>query len=114
VQVATIDEVWATVHDLVARLDALEPEVRTKYLIERTVSCRVYDLDVVFVGRLCEEGLLDVHTEPVDKAQVRLSCSSDDLIALAEGRLAAPTAFATGRLRVQAGPMDLLRLRQLI
>ena len=111
---ATIDEVWATVHGLVARLDALDPDVRSKYVIERTVSCKVYDLDVVFVGRLCEDGLRDVHTETADRAQVRLSCSSDDLIALAENRLSVPTAFATGKLRVQAGPMDLLKLRQLI
>lgn len=111
---ATIEQVWATVHALVARLDALDPEVRSKYVIERTVSCKVYDLDVVFVGRLCDEGLRDVHTETADRAQVRLSCSSDDFVALAEGRLAVPTAFATGKLRVQAGPMDLLRLRQLL
>lgn len=111
---ATIEQVWATVHGLVARLGALEPEVRRKYIAERTVSCRLSDLDVVFVGRLCDDGLLDVHTEQADRAQVRLACSSDDLIALAEGRLAAPTALATGRLRVQAGPLDLLKLRQLI
>ena len=116
--VATLDEVRATVDALVERLAALDPEVRRKYVVERTVSCKVYDLDVVFVGRLGDEGLTDVHTEPTDKptdkAQVRLSCSSDDLIGLAEGRLAVPTAFATGKLRVQAGPMDLLKLRQLI
>ena len=111
---ATIDEVWATVHGLAARLDALEPELRRKHLVERTVSCRVYDLDVTFVGRITDEGLRDVHTEQADRAQVRLSCSSDDLVALSEGRLAIATAFATGRLRVQAGPMDLLKLRQLI
>lgn len=111
---ATIDEVWTTIHALVARLDALEPEVRARYVVERTLSCRVYDLDLVFVARLSEDGLRDVHTEAADRAQVRLSCSSDDLIALAEGRLAIPTAFATGRLRVQAGPMDLLKLRQLL
>jgi predicted lipid carrier protein YhbT len=112
--VATADEVWQAVDGLVARLDALDPEVRGKYLVERTVSCKVYDLELVFVGRLCDDGLVDVHTEQADKAQVRLSCSSDDLVALAEGRLALPTAFATGRLRVQAGPMDLLKLRQLL
>lgn len=111
---ATIDEVWATVHGLVARLDAVDPDLRAKYAIERTVSCKVLDLDVVFVGRLCEDGLCDVHTETADRAQVRLACSSDDLISLAEGRLAVPTAFATGKLRVQASPLDLLRLRQLI
>lgn len=111
---ATIDEVWTAVHALVARLGALEPELRAKYVVERTVSCKVYDLGVVFVARLCEDGLVDVHTETADRAQVRLSCSSDDLIALSESRLAVPTAFATGRLRVQAGPMDLLKLRQLL
>lgn len=110
---ADIEAVWAAVDGLVARVAALDPEVRARYAIERSVSCKVYDLDVVFVGRISEDGLSDVHTDEADKAQVRLSCSSDDLIALIDNRLAAPAAFATGRLRVQAGPMDLLRLRQL-
>lgn len=111
---ATIAEVWTAVQSLVDRVAALEPDIRHKYAVDRTVSCKVYDLQTVFVARICDDGICDVHTEAAEKAQVRLSCSSDDLIALIEARLAIPTAFATGKLRVQAGPLDLLKLRQLI
>jgi putative sterol carrier protein len=44
------------------------------------------------------------------KAQVRLTVSSDDLVALVEGNLSVPAAVATGKIRVQASPFDLLRL----
>ena len=94
-------------------LAALDPAVRSKYVQDRTVSCRVTDLGCTWAARLCDEGLVDLHLVEDDdegKAQVRVTLSSDDLIALVEGRLAVPIAVATGRLRVQANPLDLLRL----
>lgn len=102
-------ECEAALRTLVDALSALEPEVRRKYVVERTVSCRVTDLDVTWAAHLTEEGLVDLRTD-APKAQVRLSVGSDDLVALVQGRLAVPTAVATGRVRVQASPFDLLRL----
>ncbi len=111
---ASLPEVEATLDGLAARLAEVEPDLRRRYAVDRTVSCRVYDLDVVFAGRLTEDGLSDVVVDPPVRAQVRLSVSSDDLVALGAGTLAVRSAFATGRLRIQAGPMDLLRLRALL
>ena len=111
---ATRPEVQASIDALVLQLAELDPELRRRYAVERTVSCRVYDLDVVYAGRLTEDGLCDLAVDPPDRAQVRLSVSSDDLLALCDGSLAVRTAFATGRLRIQAGPLDLLRLRTLL
>lgn len=111
---ATLQECKEAVSGLVRRLAELDPDVRRRYTVERTVSCRVSDVDVVFVGRLGDDGLRDVHTEAAERAQVRLTVSSDDLLALADGRLAVPAALASGRLRVLAGPLDLLKLRALI
>lgn len=111
---ATAEEVEQTVQGLVTRLHALDPELRRKHAINRTVSCRITDLEQVWTGRLCDEGLQDVTTAPRDKAQVRLALTSDDLVALAAGRLSVGQAWATGRLRVQAGPLDLLKLRALL
>jgi predicted lipid carrier protein YhbT len=107
---AECDKAFSTLADLLARVD---PETRTKYVLDRTVSCRVTDLGLTWCGRVCDEGVIDVLTVPSDdepKAQVRLSVGSDDLLALIEGRLTVPAAVATGRLRVQANPLDLLRL----
>jgi predicted lipid carrier protein YhbT len=114
VRMATPQDVEDAVHTLVAKLAAVDPDVRRRYCNDRTVSCQVSDLGLVWSGRLGEQGLQDVTTDRADRAQVRLSVSSDDLVALAEGRLAPAAAWAVGRLRVQAGPMDLLLLRTLL
>jgi hypothetical protein len=108
---ATLPQVAGAVRSVVDRLGDVDPAVRRQYAVDRTVSCYVSDLDVVWSARLCEQGLCDVTVEDADRAQVRLTVTSEDLLALAEGRLAVPVAWATGRLRVQASPMDLLRLR---
>lgn len=111
---ATPGEVEAAVHALVARLGAVDPDLRRRYCADRTVSCHVTDLDLVWSGRLGERGLEDVTTAAADRAQIRLTVGSDDLVALADGRLGPGAAWAGGRLRVQAGPMDLLMLRTLL
>ena len=107
---AECEKAFRTVADLLARLD---PDVRRRSVLDRTVSCRVSDLGLLWSGRVCEEGLVDlgpVGSEDDRRAQVRLTVGSDDLLALVEGRLAVSVAVATGRLRVQASPLDLLRL----
>ena len=39
--------------------------------------------------------------------------SSDDLLALVNGGLKVPAAWATGRLKIDASMMDLLRLKSI-
>lgn len=118
---ASLEQCERAVQDVVDRLAGVDPELRSRYAADRTVACHVPDLACVFHGRLDAEGLQDVRTAPdgdgrVDKgdAQVRLAASSDDLLALLEGRLAVPAAWATGRLKVEASVMDLLKLRSLL
>ena len=100
----------AAFHGLAARLAQVPAEVRSKYVVDRTVSCRVSDLGVTWSGYLSEEGLVDIRTDDDRKAQVRLSVSSDDLLALIDGTLGVQKAVAMGKIRVQASPFDLLRL----
>lgn len=108
---ASQQQVDAAFRAVADRLAALDPSTRSKHLLDRTVSCRVPDLDVTWSGRLCDEGLVDVSAEENgSRAQVRLTISSDDVVALVDGRLAVTVAVATGRIRVQASPFDLLRL----
>ena len=118
---ATAAEVERALRLLVDRLDGVDPEVRRRTLVDRTVSCTVEDLGVTWSGRLCQDGLRDLagttrgqaETE-VQRAQIRLAMTSDDLLALSDGRLPVPLAWASGRLRVQAAPLDLLKLRALL
>jgi predicted lipid carrier protein YhbT len=104
---AECDEAFRGLADL---LGALDPDVRKKYVIDRTVSCRVSDLGVTWSARVCDEGLLGLTTTDDSKAQVRLTVGSNDLLALTQSRLTVGAAFATGKLRIQASPLDLLRL----
>jgi predicted lipid carrier protein YhbT len=108
---ADCDKALRSLVDMLARVPA---DVRSKYVLERTVSCRVHDLGVTWSARLCDEGIIGLTTGEDAKAQVRISIGSDDLLALVEGRLSLPSAFATGKVRVQASPLDMLRLTALI
>jgi putative sterol carrier protein len=113
--VATLEAVQDAVHGLLDRLAEVDPEVRRKYAVERTVACRVRDLDVVILAAFHEDGTVrDVATADRGDGQVKLSASSDDLIALIEGRMSVPTAWATGKLKIDASMMDLLKLRSLL
>lgn len=112
---ATLEAVEGAMHGLLDRLSAVDPDLRRKYAVERTVACHVRDLDVVFLARLDETGAVsELRTADGGEAQVRLAASSDDLVALMEGRLSVPTAWATGKLRIDASMLDLLKLRALL
>jgi putative sterol carrier protein len=50
----------------------------------------------------------------VPKADIRLTMSSDDLLALTSGQLSFAPAWASGRVKLEAGLRDMLRLRSLL
>ena len=78
---------------------------------DRTVTCTLRDLDLVFGGRLVDGELRDIQRSATRDAQIRLTMSSDDLLALVAGTLHLASAWATGRIKVEAGVRDLLKLR---
>ena len=86
--------------------------------LDRSLSCRLTDLDQVVLGRLSTGAVRDLHVVPdgpsVPKADIRLTMASDDLVALTDGELAFGSAWATGRVKLEAGLRDLLRLRKLL
>lgn len=102
----------------------MDPDVRRKYAVERSFTCLVTDLDVLFLASVSEDGTISsVETEPAAGAStpggragghVGLSTTSDDLVELIDGRLGLPLAWATGRLKVDASLLDLLKLRSLL
>ena len=114
---ATLPECEQALQSLVDRLADVPDDIRSKYVVSRTVSCRVPDLDVVFLARLGEYGLEELRclagSDPTG-AQVRLSARSDDLLQLVAGELSPPGAWATGRLKVEASVLDLLKLRSFL
>jgi hypothetical protein len=86
--------------------------------LDRSLSCRLTDLDEVVIGRLGGGAVHDLHVLPhgpaVPKADIRLTMTSDDLIALTAGHVHFGQAWATGRVKLEAGLRDLLRLRKLL
>jgi hypothetical protein len=86
--------------------------------LDRSLSCRLTDLGEVVLGRLSSGAVRDLHAVPdapsVPKADIRLTMTSDDLVALTDGRLTFASAWASGRVKLEAGLRDLLRLRKLL
>jgi hypothetical protein len=82
--------------------------------LNRTLSVRVPDLDITWTARLVDGVLTDLGRGGQQQAQIRLTASSDDLVAVTRGELAFSSAWAAGRVRISASPFDLLRLRSLL
>jgi hypothetical protein len=86
--------------------------------LDRSLSCRLTDLQEVVLGRLSSGSVRDLRVVPegpdVPKADIRLTMTSDDLVALTDGRLHFGQAWATGRVKLEAGLRDLLRLRKIL
>jgi hypothetical protein len=112
--VATMDQCMKALQAILGDL-AANPAAEG---LDRSLSCRLTDLDEVVIGRLSSGAVRDLHVLPhgpaVPKADIRLTMTSDDLVALTDGQLSFGPAWATGRVKLEAGLRDLLRLRKLL
>lgn len=86
--------------------------------MDRSLSCRLPDLGQDLRARLSHGKVRDLTVVPHDESQpqadIRLTMTSDDLVALTDGRLSFGPAWASGRVKLEAGFRDLLRLRKLL
>lgn len=114
VLVASVDECRQALHDLANRLAANAQKVRDRVKVNRTIACRVTDLDTAFHGRLVDGQLLDMTEGDDPDAQIALSTTSDDLLLLVRGELDVPKALASRRVSIRANPFDLMKLRKLL
>jgi predicted lipid carrier protein YhbT len=111
---ATVDECRTALHALAARLDAHAAEANSRVDLNRPLACTVRDLGVSFHGRLTGGRLIDIADGDDPKAKIRLTASSDDLLALVNGDLDITKAWTSGRISINANPFDLLKLRKLL
>jgi hypothetical protein len=111
---ASDKECRAALERLAARLATVDGDERNHHAFDRTMSAAVPDLGVTFSGVLSDGHLTGITTESAPKAQVRLTVSSDDLIALTDGHLDFAKAWLSGRIKVEASVRDLLKLRSMI
>lgn len=111
---ATLEQCTAALDGFVGRLAAAEGARD----LDRSVSCRLTDLQQVVHGRLAMGSVHDMTALPdgpaVPRADIRLTMSSDDLLALTAGQLSFGPAWASGRVKLEAGLRDMLRLRSLL
>jgi predicted lipid carrier protein YhbT len=109
--VATIEECRAALAQLAENMANQDGPHRDGDGRNRSLSVHVTDLDTTFSGQLRDGHLTGITTEPQPKADIRLTTTSDDLVALSGGDLSLPGAWASGRVKVDASMRELLRLR---
>ncbi|WP_415948965.1 SCP2 sterol-binding domain-containing protein [Streptomyces sp. KLOTTS4A1] len=114
---ATIEECREALELLSENLASADGEVRSAAALDRSLSCRITDLDITFTGRL-EDGRIRVQDTyegaPRERAQIRLAMTGDDLVAMVNGRLNFAKAWGSGRVKLEAGFRDLFHLRKLL
>ncbi|HEX5542105.1 MAG TPA: SCP2 sterol-binding domain-containing protein [Micromonospora sp.] len=110
---ASVDECRQALQDLAARL-AGNAEFGQKIGLDRTLACRITDLDTAFHARLTGGRLVDLTDGDDPRAKIAITTTSDDLVALIRGQLDIPHALASRRLSIKSSPLDLLKLRKLL
>jgi predicted lipid carrier protein YhbT len=104
----------AALRSLAERFNGVDDSLKKRHAPDRTVSCRIPDLETTWFARLHNGALSDLTNKPVEDAQIRLTVSSDDLLAMTAGELPLASAWAAGRLKIEASVLDMIRLRTLI
>ncbi len=110
---ATADECEKAFRTLADRLAASDPEHRKRHALDRSLSCRLPDIDTVFAARLKDGLLSDIRRVADATAEVKLTMSSDDLVALVDGDLKFASAWASGRIKIDARVFDLIKMRSI-
>jgi hypothetical protein len=117
IAMATIEECRAALEKLSDNMQHAEGDVAAATALDRSVSCRITDLDITFVGRMTGGRIVVQDTlqgSPKEKAQIRLTMKGDDLVALVNGELNFAKAWGSGRVKLEAGLRDLFQLRKLL
>ncbi|MGC5019425.1 SCP2 sterol-binding domain-containing protein [Micromonospora sp. DT47] len=110
---ASVDECRQALQDLAARLDR-HADVQDRIDLDRTLACRITDLETAFHGRIAGGRLVDLTDGDDPKAKIALVTKSDDLVALVHGQLDVTKAVASRRVSIKANPFDLMKLRKLL
>lgn len=111
---ATIQECHAALERLAGKLKDVDEDARRQHAFDRTLSCHVPDLGVTFSGALEDGHIRDITTDDAPRAQIRLTARSDDLVAMTDGHLGFGQAWLSGKVKVDAGVRDLLKLRSML
>jgi alkyl sulfatase BDS1-like metallo-beta-lactamase superfamily hydrolase len=108
---ATVEQCEQAFHTLADRLASADEATRKRSALDRSLSCTLGDINAIFAGRLHDGQLEDIRQVDSPEAQIKLRMTSDDLVNLVAGELNFGKAWANGRIKVSAHPLDLIKLR---
>src|SRR5262249_9119523 len=111
---ATVEECEQALRELAGKLTGDSADGVRRKMEDRSLSCELRDLRVIYGGQLRDGKLEDVRLVNGGRAQIRLSMTSDDLLALTRGTLHLGRAWATGRVKIHASVFDLIKLRSML
>lgn len=112
---ATVEEVEKVLHDLVRRLQRIDPSYRAMLPSRRTIEARCPDLELTYHATWRSGRLSELQTGPAPgRPEIRVAVDSDDLLAMSRGELDFQRAFNEDRVKVRASMTDLLRLRAVL
>lgn len=107
-------ECFSALLEVAERFNSHDAGKKRERIPDRIVGCTLLDLDTTYCSQLNGGYLSDITLSPRHEADIRIVCTSDDLIDMINGDLSFSQAFSTGRVRLDAAFRDLLRLRALI
>jgi putative sterol carrier protein len=113
-RMATAEECKAALERLAKHVKANNARVKNKPDLDRRLACDITDLKVSFHGRFVGGELIDIADGDDPDAQIRLTAGSDELVGLVDGKLDFGKAYATGKVKIKASLLDLLKLKKLM
>jgi hypothetical protein len=113
---ASAEECREALQTLTNRLGEMNEQDRDSFFSNRSFSCHVTDLGITFKTRITEGGAEPVKEVGPDEppADIRVTASSDDTVALAATPANIARMWLAGRVKIQASLRDLLALRRLL
>jgi hypothetical protein len=113
---ASAEECREALQKLTGRFSEMNAKDRASFFSNRSMSCEVTDLGVMFVTRFTDTGAEPVReAAPGDPpADIRLAANSDDVLHLAESPANIARMWVSGKVKVHASMRDLLALRRLL
>ncbi len=115
---ATQKQVESKLRQLIGRLDKADEGVRDKLTRAlpnpRIVQIEVSDIDAAYWTELGGGHLGDLHPGRAPDPDIRMTSSSDDLVAMVDGTKSLFSSYLAGHVKVQASISDLLALRRML
>jgi hypothetical protein len=113
---ATAQQCREALDSLLGEISELDPQQRAENLVERTLSAEITDLGLRFWTRVGPDGAEPVRqaSDSDGTAQVRFITDSDTIVSISEDPQRFARAWLSGKVKVRASVMDVLRLRKFL